>query len=402
MAAASPMSSLPAAGPQPGRLCRACAGAPTIGVLVALQVLRRVGNFAVARPTREFCSLFCSREDKYKAKSFLDTAVYRAGDQVGSWSYALLSTIGLALAGISLVAVPLSALWIALSYWLGRRQEAAVEDRARHDKDRACASVIARGSSLRSGRRALCRRSHYRESERAAISSPEDSRAPVSSTADRWRRDAMEAVEEGIFICLEPDPRHRRRRLGRQTNTCLTFISAAQRRRRETVRASLRATAQPRRTSEPAKIPPGSAACFPDGPAAPRSAAARRGRAPGCRANPVALGQILVDPGVNELVQPAEFARPAGCQWRELFARRNGLGPRFQHLREIARSIGVCPHLVHVTGAVIPAAERAHERGRVHYLGFLRDDQILAAGQRVPFGSFASAARTAVRWFKSS
>jgi AAA family ATP:ADP antiporter len=100
---------------------------PTIGVLVAVQVLRRVCNFAFARPARELLFTVVSREDKYKAKSFLDTAVYRAGDQVGSWSYAVLSAIGLALAGISLVAVPLSALWIALSYWLGRRQEAAVE-----------------------------------------------------------------------------------------------------------------------------------------------------------------------------------------------------------------------------------------------------------------------------------
>jgi AAA family ATP:ADP antiporter len=105
----------------------ALAVAPTIGVLVVVQVLRRVCNFAFARPTRELLFTVVSREDKYKAKSFLDTAVYRAGDQVGSWSYALLSATGLALAGISLVAVPLSALWIALSYWLGRRQEAAVE-----------------------------------------------------------------------------------------------------------------------------------------------------------------------------------------------------------------------------------------------------------------------------------
>lgn len=103
----------------------ALAVAPTIGVLVAVQVLRRVCNFAFARPARELLFTVVTREDKYKAKSFLDTAVYRAGDQVGSWSYALMGAIGLALAGVSLVAVPLSALWMALSYWLGRRQEAA-------------------------------------------------------------------------------------------------------------------------------------------------------------------------------------------------------------------------------------------------------------------------------------
>jgi AAA family ATP:ADP antiporter len=96
---------------------------PTIGVLVALQVTRRVGNFAVARPTREILFTVISREDKYKAKTFIDTVVYRAGDQVGSWSYALLVFLGLGIAGVAAVAVPLSIAWAAISFWLGRRQE---------------------------------------------------------------------------------------------------------------------------------------------------------------------------------------------------------------------------------------------------------------------------------------
>ena len=63
------------------------------------------------------------REDKYKAKTFIDTVVYRAGDQIGSWSYlALSSAAGLGIAGIALVAMPLSALWVANSLWLGFRQ----------------------------------------------------------------------------------------------------------------------------------------------------------------------------------------------------------------------------------------------------------------------------------------
>lgn len=97
---------------------------PTIAVLVALQVGRRVGNFAVARPTRELLFTVIPREDKYKAKTFIDTVVYRAGDQVGSWSYALLVFLGLGIPGISLVAVPLSIAWVVNALWLGRRQDA--------------------------------------------------------------------------------------------------------------------------------------------------------------------------------------------------------------------------------------------------------------------------------------
>lgn len=96
---------------------------PTVAVLVTVQVARRVSNFALARPTREVLFTVIPREDKYKAKSFIDTVVYRAGDQVGSWAYALMGFLGLGMAGISLVAVPLSLVWLASSFWLGRRQE---------------------------------------------------------------------------------------------------------------------------------------------------------------------------------------------------------------------------------------------------------------------------------------
>jgi AAA family ATP:ADP antiporter len=100
----------------------ALALAPTIAVIVVLQVLRRAANFALARPTRELLYTVLAREDKYKAKTFIDTVIYRAGDQLGSWSYLALSSFGLGIAGVALVAVPLSALWLANAVWLGLRQ----------------------------------------------------------------------------------------------------------------------------------------------------------------------------------------------------------------------------------------------------------------------------------------
>lgn len=100
---------------------------PTVAVLVAFQVARRVCNFGLARPTRELFFTVLSREDKYKAKNAIDTVVYRAGDQIGSWSYALLASLGLGITGIAIVAVPLSLAWLANSYWLGRRQESMAQ-----------------------------------------------------------------------------------------------------------------------------------------------------------------------------------------------------------------------------------------------------------------------------------
>ncbi len=103
---------------------------PTIAIIVTFQVLRRAGNFAVARPTREVLFTVIPREDKYKAKSFIDTVVYRAGDQIGAWSYGLLSVLGLGMTGIAIAAVPISAAWLLNAWWLGRKQEAMVTPQA--------------------------------------------------------------------------------------------------------------------------------------------------------------------------------------------------------------------------------------------------------------------------------
>jgi AAA family ATP:ADP antiporter len=105
--------------------------APRVAMIVVFQVLRRAGNFAVARPTREVLFTVVPREDKYKAKSFIDTVIYRSGDQLGAWSYALLSFLGLGMAGIAFAAVPISAAWLLNGFWLGRQQEAMAAEAAR-------------------------------------------------------------------------------------------------------------------------------------------------------------------------------------------------------------------------------------------------------------------------------
>jgi AAA family ATP:ADP antiporter len=70
------------------------------------------------------------REDKYKAKSFIDTVIYRLGDQAGAWSYAGLGLLGLGVTGVSVVAVPISIAWLINGFWLGRRQKQLEGDQA--------------------------------------------------------------------------------------------------------------------------------------------------------------------------------------------------------------------------------------------------------------------------------
>ena len=96
--------------------------APVLTVLATFQILRRAAGFALLRPAREVLFTVLRREDKYKAKSLIDTFGYRFGDQIGAWSYPLMRWFGLGLVGISWVAVPLGAIWCALGIWLGRKQ----------------------------------------------------------------------------------------------------------------------------------------------------------------------------------------------------------------------------------------------------------------------------------------
>jgi AAA family ATP:ADP antiporter len=105
--------------------------APLLAAFVVFQALRRAGEYAVAKPTRELLYTVLEREDKYKAKNFIDTFAYRAGDQVAAWSYTGLLAIGLSLSAISFLMVPLAAIWLALAWWLGQRQTALAAARSR-------------------------------------------------------------------------------------------------------------------------------------------------------------------------------------------------------------------------------------------------------------------------------
>ncbi len=101
--------------------------APIIAVLAVFQVARRASTFAFMRPAREVLFTVLRREDKYKAKSFIDTVGYRCGDIFGAWSYGGMQALGLGLSAISYIAVPVVAGWCALGMWLGRKQVALAQ-----------------------------------------------------------------------------------------------------------------------------------------------------------------------------------------------------------------------------------------------------------------------------------
>jgi ATP:ADP antiporter, AAA family len=94
----------------------------SLAALITFEATFRAVQRAVMRPARETLYTVVSREDKYKAKAFIDTFIYRGGDVLGAQTEGLLGRLGMGLAALASVAVPLAIAWAALGVWLGRAQ----------------------------------------------------------------------------------------------------------------------------------------------------------------------------------------------------------------------------------------------------------------------------------------
>ena len=99
---------------------------PTFAVLVGVFSVRRVGEYAITRPCRDSLFTVVTREEKYKAKSLIDTFVYRGGDATSASVYGVLTgPLAWSASSIGWFGACISAIWLALSYSLGKAQERA-------------------------------------------------------------------------------------------------------------------------------------------------------------------------------------------------------------------------------------------------------------------------------------
>jgi len=97
---------------------------PEFGVLVAVMMVRRIGEYSIARPSRDTLYTSVSREERYKAKSLIDTFVYRLGDATSASVHALVkSSFGLGLSGIAWCGAALASLWALIAFVLGTRHQ---------------------------------------------------------------------------------------------------------------------------------------------------------------------------------------------------------------------------------------------------------------------------------------
>jgi len=97
---------------------------PTLATVIAVHAVRKATHHGMERPAREVLFTRVSREERYKSKSFLDTVVYRGGDAISGSVEGGLTAAGLGLGAVSAVALPLTALWAAVAFFLARRHEA--------------------------------------------------------------------------------------------------------------------------------------------------------------------------------------------------------------------------------------------------------------------------------------
>jgi AAA family ATP:ADP antiporter len=99
----------------------ALVAAPVLLILAIFQIGRRVGNYAITRPSREMLFTVLGREARFKAKPLIDVVVYRGGDVLTAWVFTLLAErVGLGLTGIAFVIAGIAVFWGMTAVWLGR------------------------------------------------------------------------------------------------------------------------------------------------------------------------------------------------------------------------------------------------------------------------------------------
>lgn len=92
-------------------------------LFAAVQVAQRSLNYGVLGPVKEMLFTVVDRESKYKSKNFIDTVVYRGSDVAASWLFKGYMTLGIPIANIVWLYLPVLAIWGAGAWKLGRAYE---------------------------------------------------------------------------------------------------------------------------------------------------------------------------------------------------------------------------------------------------------------------------------------
>ena len=97
------------------------AAVPELQVVAAIMVVERVTAFALSNPALKVLYTAVDVDERYKAQSFIDTVVYRAGDAL---SGAVFNGLAKSMGAVILVSVPVAGLWFAAATGFDRMLKA--------------------------------------------------------------------------------------------------------------------------------------------------------------------------------------------------------------------------------------------------------------------------------------
>lgn len=100
---------------------------PGLILMALFEVVRKTLNYGISRPSREVLFTVVPRDQKYLAKNFIDTFIYRAGDALASFAFDAFKMLQLGATGLSWSAVPFSLMWLGTGLLLGKAQQSRAQ-----------------------------------------------------------------------------------------------------------------------------------------------------------------------------------------------------------------------------------------------------------------------------------
>lgn len=94
---------------------------PLVGIVIAIQIIRRAGNYAVTRPAREMLFTIVDDETRFRVKPVIDIVIYRGGDMLNAWAFtALTQGLGLGLGAVAGIGAAIAMIWAGTGIYLGK------------------------------------------------------------------------------------------------------------------------------------------------------------------------------------------------------------------------------------------------------------------------------------------
>jgi len=94
--------------------------APVIIVYAGVEIVRRAFEYGINKPAREMLYVPLAREEKYKAKNFMDTGVHRGADLLSTWVMAGFRSAGFSSQIIAGIAALIASGWLVAALRTGK------------------------------------------------------------------------------------------------------------------------------------------------------------------------------------------------------------------------------------------------------------------------------------------